>query len=204
MPVDCSNVPTSHDYNCTNPWGPNCTSDQKFHFLSLWSYTQNIQQACANDARLFVPNGGVASPQNASLTQEACAAIAGPEWQYYPAADIWSRLTTWKIPLLQLVASFPRPPLNLSVECFVILHLLGDPIDTLRNLLVKMSSCRLTAERWKKVCKSLLERPSGEEKDRDWKALTLLTDAYGEWGVDEQAESALANGLWVLGALPTK
>ena len=197
MPVDCSNVPTSHDYNCTNPWGPNCTSNQKFHFLSLWSYTQNIQQACANDTRLFVPNGGVASPQNASLTQTACAAIAGPGWQYYPAADIWTRLTTWKFPLLQLVASFPRPPLSLSVECFVILHLLGDPIDTLRNLLAKMSTCQLTAERWEKVCKGLLERPSGEgqDEDRDWKALTLLTDAYGEWGVDEQAERALANGL---------
>ena len=204
MAVDCSNVPTSHDSDCTNPWGQNCTSERKFQFVSLWSYTQNIQQACANDARLFVPHGGVSSPQNASLTQEACAAIVGSDWEYYPAADIWTRLTTWKFPLLQLVASFPRPPLNLSVECFVILHLLGDPIDTLRNLLAKMSTCQLAAERWRMKCEELLERPSGEDEDRDWKALTLLTDAYGEWGVDGQAENALADGLWVLAALLNK
>ena len=201
MAVDCSNVPASRDYDCTNPWGQDCTSDRKFHFVSLWNYTQKIQQACANDARLFVPHGGVSSPRNASLTQEACAAIAGSGFEYYPAADIWTRLTTWKFPLLQLVASFPRPPLSLSVECFVILHLLGDPIDTLRNLLAKMSTCQLVAKRWRVECESLLEIPPGEDEDRDWKALTILTDAYGEWGADGQAESALANGLWVLGTL---
>ena len=195
MPIDCSNVPTNVTYDCANPWGQGCTSDKHFHFASLWQYTENIRKACPNDTRLFIPHGGIASPQNASLTQVACDAIAGPDWKYYPAADIWTRLTTWKFPLLQLVASFPRPPLSFWVECFVILHLLADPVDTLKNLLAKMSGCQVTAADWKRECKKLLEELPGEDQDRDWKALALLTDAYGEWNSDTEAKKALQQGL---------
>lgn len=197
MPIDCSNVPTNTTYNCANPWGQGCTSDKHFHFASLWEYTKKIQRACPNDTRLFVPHGGIAAPQNASLTQAACTAIAGPDWTYYSAADIWTRLTTWKFPLLQLVATFPRPPLDFWVECFVILHLLGDPVDTIKNLLAKISSCQVIAGAWRAECESFLEKPPGEDQDRDWKALTILSDAYGEWSVDEEATEALKKGLWV-------
>ena len=195
MAIDCSNVPTDVTYDCANSWGQGCTSEKQFHFASLWKYTQNIQQACPNDTRLFLPLGGIASPQNASLTQASCAAIAGPGWTYYPGADIWTRLTTWKFPLLQLVASFPRPPLSFWVECFVILHLLGDPVDTVKNLLAKMSSCQIAARDWKVKCEEILERPLGEDEDRNWKALAILTDAYGEWNMDEEAKKAVQRGL---------
>lgn len=172
MPIDCSNVPTNTTYNCANPWGQGCTSDKHFHFASLWEYTKNIQRACPNDTRLFVPHGGI-------------------------AADIWTRLTTWKFPLLQLVATFPRPPLDFWVECFVILHLLGDPVDTIKNLLAKISSCQITAGAWRAECESFLEKPPGEDQDRDWKALAILSDAYGEWSVDGEATGALKKGLLV-------
>ena len=197
MAIDCSNVPTNVTYDCANPWGQGCTSDKHFHFASLWKYTKNIQKACPNDTRLFIPNGGIASPQNASLTQASCAAIAGSDWKYYPPADIWTRLTTWKFPLFQLVATFPRPPLSFSVECFVIIHLLGDPVDTIKNLLAKMSSCQTIARHWRAECEKLLEKPPGEDEDRDWKALALLTDAYGEWDLDGEAKEALQQALWV-------
>ena len=204
MALDCNDVPNNLSYNCTNPWGQNCTSNKHFHFASLWEHTQNIQKACANDTRLFIPNGGIASPHNASLTLVACAAIAGLAWTYYPGVDTWTRLTTWKFPLLQLVASFPRPPLSLKVNCFVILHLLGDPIDTIKSLLAKMSSCQRTAEYWRSECENILEKRVENDEDRDWKALALLTDAYGEWGEDEQAKLTLQEGLWVHGGLVNK
>ena len=197
MAIDCSNVPNNVTYDCANPWGQNCTSDKRFQFTSLWKYTQNIQKACPNDTRLFVPQGGVSSPQNASLTQAACAAIAGSDWKYYPAADTWTRLTTWKFPLLQLVASFPRPPLSISVEAFVILHLLGDPIDTIRSLLAKISTCQTIANEWREECEKLLEKPPGEDEDRDWKALALVIDAYGEWNVAGDVKHVLQQGLYV-------
>lgn len=197
MAFDCKDVPANLTYSCESPWGQNCESNAHFQFTTLWKYTQSIQNACATDSRLFIPPGGIASPQNASLTQASCTAIAGSDWKYYPAADIWTRLTTWKFPLLQLVASFPRPPLSLWVDCFVIIHLLGDPIDTIKNLLVKMSTCQRGAEYWRGECEKYLERPEENDKDRNWKALAFITDAYGEWDADEQAMQALQQGLWV-------
>lgn len=195
MAFDCKDVPANLTYSCESPWGQNCESNAHFQFTTLWKYTQSIQNACATDSRLFIPPGGIASPQNASLTQASCTAIAGSDWKYYPAADIWTRLTTWKFPLLQLVASFPRPPLSLWVDCFVIIHLLGDPIDTIKNLLVKMSTCQRGAEYWRGECEKYLERPEENDKDRNWKALAFITDAYGEWDADEQAMQALQQGL---------
>ncbi|KAL8829573.1 MAG: hypothetical protein Q9191_001950 [Dirinaria sp. TL-2023a] len=202
MPTYCSDIPLSDSNNCTNPWGEDCTSKAGFQFTSLWNFTRNILAACANDTRLFLPDEGFATPQNASLTQESCAAIAGSGWTYYPTPDIWNRLTTWKFPLLQLVASFPRPPLSFNVECLVILHLLGDPIDTMKNLTLKMSICQSIALHWKK-CGMLPETPAEinsdgpwEDRDRNWKALAIITEAYGEWNEDRVAQTAMEEALF--------
>jgi len=149
MTSDCNDVPGDIAYNCSNPWGWGCRSSEGFNFASLWNYTQSIQKACESDSRLFGVSSTLATPQNAALTQSSCPAIAGSSWRYYPGAEIWTRLTAWKFPLLQLVASFPRPPLSFWVELFVINHLLGDPIDTIKNLLTKMSNCQRVAKYWK-------------------------------------------------------
>ena len=63
--------------------------------------------------------------------------------------------------------------------------------------MAKMSSCQKIAGHWRAECKTLLERPPGEDEDRDWKALALLTDAYGEWNVGGEAKEALQQALWV-------
>lgn len=116
--------------------------------------------------------------------------------------DISRRLTTWKFPLLQLVASFSRPPLGFRVECMVIFHLLGDPIDTIKNLLYKLSACQDTARFWEHQCRILFDDPIEDDKDderylrdRNWKALAIVTDSYGEWGEDEPARDILHNAL---------
>ena len=190
MPLDCSNIPSNISYNCENPWGKNCTSAKRFDFPSLWDYTQHIQEACANDTRLFLSKGEPATRQNAGLTQAACVAIAGSDWHKYPAVDIWTRLTTWKFPLVQLIAAFPRPPLSLGVELFVVFHLLGDPIDTIKSLLLKLSNCQYWVHHW-------IERDRGNKVDseRHWKALALLSDAYGEWGEETEASDILGELL---------
>ena len=198
MPLDCSKVPSNASYSCTNPWGQHCTNAKHFDFNSLWSYTLSIQKACANDSRLFIDRGTSATPNNAALTQAACDGIAGSQWHRYPTADIWSRLTTWKFPLLQLVASFPRPPLGRGVEFFVIVHVLGDPIDTLKCLLLKLSNCQESADRWVNYHPRSLGTSTEDENPemlRDWKALVLLTDTYGEWGKESQAAVALHYAL---------
>ena len=198
MPLDCSNVPSNVSYSCTNPWGQHCTDSKHFDFNSLWSYTLSIQEACANDSRLFIAPGTSATPDNAALTQAACFTIAGSTWTFYPTADVWQRLTTWKFPLLQLVASFPRPPLGLGIEFFVIAHVLGDPIGTIQCLLLKLSTCQRSADYWKDYHAKLLGTSTEDEdpeKLRDWKALVLLTDTYGEWGEESRAAVALRDAL---------
>ena len=200
MDNDCNAIPLNNSYSCSNPWGEECTIKGKFQFVSLWNYTKNIQAACPNDTRLFLGNAQFATADNASLTQEACVSKVGSGWTPYPVPDIWTRLTTWKFPLMQLVASFPRPPLSLTVEFFVILHLLGDPINTMESLLLKMSKCQITASYWKEECQSRLEGlyigdQNRQKRDFNWKALALITDAYGEWAEDDTARDVLHDAL---------
>ncbi len=198
MPLDCRNVPSNVSYSCSNPWGQDCTDAEHFDFNSLWSYTLSIQESCANDSRLFLAKGTSATPDNAALTQASCFAIAGANWRWYATADIWNRLTTWKFPLLQLVASFPRPPLGLGVEFLVLVHVLGDPIDTIKCLLLKLSNCQRMADYWIDYHPKSLgtsTKDADPEKLRDWKALVLLTDTYGEWGEESRAAVALRYAL---------
>ena len=193
MPLDCHDVPVDGPYNCSNPWGQGCTSSRGFEFASLWNYTLNIQKACPEDARLFKGLAGTTFAHNASLTLDACEAIARPTWKAYPAYDVWQRLTTWKFPLLQLVFIFPRPPLSFATESFVIFHLVGDPINTLQSLLTKLAICQRFARYWQEGVKAKTQ--INLQNDEDWKALALITDAYAEWEQDHVAAKVLREAL---------
>ena len=186
MTADCSHITSNISYNCSTPWGSDCQSKGGFSFANLWNYTQTIQQSCDSDPRLF----GIATSQNAALTQPACTKIVGSSWAYYPGDQIWQRLTTWKFPLLQLVSAFPRPPLSFWVEMFVINHLLGDPLDTLRNLFSKLSSCQKTAEYWQ--AQSARRKENKDPKsDQNWKILAIIEETYDEWGVGGDVRQVL-------------
>jgi hypothetical protein len=142
---DCPLDIDPSSYSCANPY-PNCTNPASFQFASLWIITQAIA-SCPNDTRLFnnLP----------MLTDSSCRLFTHKQsWTFYPPADIWARLTTWKFPLLQLVAVFPRPPLTHLAEFFVLVHLLGDPISTINNLLLKLASCQARALFWKDILES--------------------------------------------------
>lgn len=190
-------------YNCSNLF-PNCTNSASFQFASLWLITQAVA-SCPDDSRLY---DGLPM-----LTDESCRMFTHKSswpysWTPYPAADIWARLTTWKFPLLQLVAVFPRPPLTLLVEFFVLVHLLGDPISTINNLLLKMASCQARARFWKDTFEfgeymgdflgpqppptppngppvlPLTFYPPPASVEVIWKGLTAIVDSYDEWGPD--------------------
>ena len=182
----CQNIDPRPEYNCSDPF-PNCSSLEGFNFGILWNYTTNVYNSCKRDPRLYGTSGVIkASKASLALTQKACVAVTGGGWKTYPRADIWARLVSWKFPLLQLVAIFPRPPLSVPVESFAVVHLLGDPIDTLANLLDKLSRCQHWAEHWQNH-----DLPNSENQGESWRALTLITDAYAEWEEDEAAVNAL-------------
>jgi hypothetical protein len=196
--MDCLSLPDDGQYNCTNLWGINCINKMGFEFVSMWEITKRIQRYCPTHPQLFLKDNIAATPENAALTGATCKVIAGSTWQYYPAAAIWVRLATWKFPLLQLVASSPRPSLSLAVERFVILHLLGDPIGTCKDLLRVISSCQRRAESWR----TYLSPPQpGRPRldpiraDRAWKAFSIITISYDEWGEGDDANYILEASL---------
>ncbi|KAF8848986.1 hypothetical protein BDZ45DRAFT_697930 [Acephala macrosclerotiorum] len=193
MPDCLSAADANAVYNCTNFWGLDCTNKLGFEFTTLWNITQSIQQYCPTDPRLFLVDGLPATPENAALTHGACKAFAGSSWTMYSTSDIWARLQTWKFPLFQLVVSSPRPPLGLEVETFVLMHLMGDPIGTIKDLLNKLSRCEERA----KACHELSISLNGNESDRVWKSLAVIAISYDEWGegLGSNALSLLGNRL---------
>ena len=188
-----------------------CLSKEPFDFINLWNITQCLNNTNPNDSHLFSAGNGSNPSPYPSLTYDACLDIATQDYNPYPASIIWTRLTTWKFPLLQLVALFPRPPLNWKAEFFVMAHLLGDPIDTIKNLLLKLETCQKATDYWRLSVRNpemvyqspVLHRTPNEvggegpadlqsedphAKELRWKALSLLSVAYDEWGQSKQIE----------------
>lgn len=76
-----------------------------FDFPSLWAFVKRCPQARWIRAwlcRLAAGQGLSESPTNA-----ACEAIATVSWKSYASGEIWTRLTTSNLPLLQVIASSP-------------------------------------------------------------------------------------------------
>lgn len=166
----------------------------------MWEITLRILQYCPSDPRLWQKDNIPITRENAALTGPACKAIVGSTWQIYPTTDIWVRLTTWKFPLFQLVASSPRPPLGSSVEGFVILHLLGDPVGTVKDLLRTISSCQERADFWRTYIAEPQpdkEQLNSVQKDHLWKAFTIITISYDEWRKGDEVQETLKNSLLV-------
>jgi len=186
--VECPMESNSFD-TCQNPY-PNCTSPWGFQFSALYTISQKIYNACPTDWRIF-------DQKTRSLSEAGCEQISGSSWTPYPGADIWARLTTWKFPLLQLVAIFPRPPLNFKVEAFVIFHLLGNPVSTIQDLLLKFANCQRRVENWQDALQIPELNPLVQDEEptrytnltRKWKALGIITDSYDEWGLDRGDEA---------------
>ena len=85
-------------------------------------------------------------PDNMTLTLQGCNALCGPKQTWY--TDIGPRLTIWLIPILLLLANVELSPLD-KRRSLAILHLIGDPIDSIWSLLHKLDAwdrcCELAA-----------------------------------------------------------
>lgn len=112
-----------------------------------------------------------------ALTNEACVAITGGGWEPYVAYEITGRLHSWKAPVIILIFLFPSAPLGIATWIFALMHLCGDPIDTIASLLYTLAVCQT---RVKKVCKG--------RAGRDWRPVVLLIGSYDEYGNTEAAD----------------
>lgn len=203
---NCSSLlGTNVTYSCDFPF-PNCTIPGGFAFKPLEEVTIAVYTACPSDGRLFQRT------TDPSLTYDACRIFAhGNSWKGYFAEETWGRMTSWKFPLLQLAALFQRNPSRLRVEYFSLVHLMGDPITSFHDILLKFETCQKHARMWKEYLarksdawnilhagpreRGLLGfmtfRKSPPYDDRLWMALAAISDAYGEWGpkaVEDAAE----------------
>lgn len=109
-----------------------------------------------------------------ALTIEGCESTCPkPFLDLYD--DMWPRLLTWLIPALLLIGSVHFPRVGRLERLFVVLHFLGDPIDSMWSLATK-------AEVWNRFYRIALKYtpasgPNGEAQAR---ALSAMLSAFEE------------------------
>lgn len=140
-------------------------------FDILYNAVQLINKTCPHSDLFF----DHASDNVPRLTTTACEVIGQKGWCRYPNNEVWVRLSVhvWKLPLLQLVSQFSRPPLGLKGEVFAIVHLIGNPANTVFSLLKKLVRCQEISQRFRRRL-----RNGGIE-------LALIVISYDELEVEE-------------------
>ena len=132
--------------------GPGGTFDRQ-ECLAIINDMLTNKTLNANDSTIFHldKNGQIMSnPLNPILTLDGCNRICGPHHRFY--FDIGPRFTIWLIPILLLVSNIELSPID-KTRFLTVIHLLGDPIDTLWSLLDKVDT-------WS-YCHSLAEQHPG-------------------------------------------
>ena len=92
----------------------------------------------SNDEVFFRDNDGQAmsSPDTLTLTLPGCQQLCGRRAWYW---DIGPRLSTWLIPILLLLGNIELSPLG-KRRFMALIHLLGDPMDSMWSLLHKIDA----------------------------------------------------------------
>lgn len=109
---------------------------------TCYSNVQNMLQngsLASNDTIFLRDRNGtfMSDPYNPILTLPGCQQICGRGFEWY--ADIGPRLSIWIIPVFLLISNMEVSPLD-KRRYLMILHLLGDPIDSLWCLLLKQDA----------------------------------------------------------------
>jgi hypothetical protein len=98
------------------------------------------------------------------VTLTGCYEMCGTGFGWYK--DIGPRLSTWLIPVFLLLSNMEVSPLD-KRRYLMILHLLGDPIDSLWSLLTKM-------EAWSRCYHLALKRSGPTDKTKVRNVATVL------------------------------
>ncbi|KAJ4206365.1 hypothetical protein NW759_014312 [Fusarium solani] len=117
-------------------------------------------------------------------------------WSPYTAAIIFSRLIDFKLPLLQLISELPRPQIipGWQTQVFAVLHLIGDPIDSMSGYLFTLATCMVVLKRTKEI---LAERERAEaegepiEVERRSKLIALVYLSYASNGHPKEIEDLI-------------
>ncbi|KAL9124575.1 MAG: hypothetical protein Q9217_006104 [Psora testacea] len=95
---------------------------------------QSDNSSIAINPLIFI---SVSDPTNPILTLDGCQQLCGSGTGWYP--DSGPRLVAWLLPIILLVSNMQFAPIGME-RFLLILHLLGDPIDSTWSLLEKADS----------------------------------------------------------------
>ena len=158
-----------------------------FDFDGLFTEYTYLNTTCPTGSDIFFKETRLLTDVSCRIITRTSSSI-WTGWTPYPIEDIWTRIVTWKLPLFQLAVQFPRAPLGFNIETATILHLLGDPIDSITSLLLTLAMCRSKAHRAKDMCKAVRIQEEHPEYTRTWKALALIMVSYNECGEFDTVE----------------
>ncbi|KAF8249218.1 hypothetical protein K440DRAFT_677656 [Wilcoxina mikolae CBS 423.85] len=72
-------------------------------------------------------------------------------FERYEMVDVLERISLWIVPLIVLVGNFQVPPFGSLNTIYSVIHLLGDPIDSICSLLTKLEVSKRLHARWVSV-----------------------------------------------------
>lgn len=79
-----------------------------------------------------------------ALTFQGCVDAVGKSITYYSRQDVYDRVILWRVPLLALWLTATLPPFGIHTQTFTLLHLVGDPIDSIWSLLYRLDLAERT------------------------------------------------------------
>ena len=76
------------------------------------------------------------------LSLDGCYTLCGHGFQFYSTSDIVFRLTLFVVPLISLAGRVGFAPVSIANMFWTIVHLLGDPIDSMWSTLTRQEKAR--------------------------------------------------------------
>lgn len=95
-----------------------------------------------------------------ALTFKGCVDAVGRSIAPYSRQGVYDRAVLWRVPLLALWLTTTLPPFGKLTQTFTLLHLVGDPIDSIWSLLYRLDLAKRTF-RW------VQKEDADSEKDAD-------------------------------------
>ena len=82
-----------------------------------------------------------------ALTFKGCVDAVDRSTTPYSRQGVYDRAVLWRVPLLALWLTATLPPFDIHTQIFTLLHLVGDPIDSIWSLLYRLDLAKRTV-RW--------------------------------------------------------
>ena len=112
---------------------------------------QSNDSSITMNPSIFISNS---DPTNPILTLDGCQQLCGSGTEWYP--DSGARLFAWLLPIILLISNMQFAPIGMQ-RFMLILHLLGDPIDSTWSLLAKADKWNRCYSHAQKLAKEKIE-----------------------------------------------